>query len=125
MPGPILIVDDSAFTRRSLIRDLPPGMADRVVEASDGYEALEAFERVDPCLLFLDVSMPRMGGLEVLEALRGRRHAARVVVVTSERGPEVERRARALGAHELLPKPWRREDVLRALREAGLLQRER
>ena len=118
----ILVVDDSPFTRRSLIRDLPHGLNARVAEAGDGVEALEAFGRLNPRLLFLDVSMPRMGGLEVLEALRGQRHDARVVVVTSEQDPTIEGRAKALGAHTVLRKPWNRADIERAVSKAGLVK---
>ena len=122
MLGSILIVDDSAFTRRALIRDLPEGLVAQVVEAGDGLEALEAFGRVEPRLLFLDVVMPRMGGIEVLEALQGRQHNTCVVVVTSERDPDIEGRAKALGAHTVLHKPWDRADITRVVGEAGLVR---
>jgi len=122
MTGSILIVDDSAFTRKALIRDLPVGMDARVVEAGDGVEALEAIGRFEPRILFLDVAMPRMGGMELLEVLQERRHSTRIVLVTSEQEPGLVARAKSLGAHCVLHKPWNRTDIARVVTEAGLVR---
>lgn len=121
MPQTILIVDDSPLVRQALLRDLPPGLDARVLEASDGIEGMDAWIREHPRLVFLDIAMPRRNGLEVLEAMRSREHGARIVVVTSEPGPAIEGRAKSLGAHEVLRKPWDPGDIQRALKDAGLL----
>jgi CheY-like chemotaxis protein len=121
MPDAVLIVDDSPFVRQAIVRDFPSGLALRVIEAADGIDGVDAWVREQPRLVFLDIAMPRMDGFEVLEAMRTRKHGARVVVVTSEPGAAIEARAKALGAHEVLRKPWDSRDVQRVLRDAGLI----
>ncbi len=116
----VLIVDDSAFVRQALLRDFPPGLDARVLEAADGIEGMDAWIREHPRVVFLDIAMPGMSGLEVLEAMLSRDHDARIIVVTSEPGEAVEMRAKALGAHEVLRKPWNPEDIQRVLKDAGL-----
>ncbi|MFW5739401.1 MAG: response regulator transcription factor, partial [Myxococcota bacterium] len=122
MDSCILVVDDSAYTRRRLIADLPEGIAARILEAKDGREALQAWKRHRPRLVFLDIAMPGVDGLTVLETMQNEKHSARVVVVTSE-SAQVHVRAKALGAHRVLHKPWKRQDVVQAARDAGLVPR--
>lgn len=74
----ILLVEDDRVDRmaiRRAFRDLK--IANPVIEASDGIEALQrlrgenGFEKVaSPCLMLLDLNMPRMGGIELLEVIR-------------------------------------------------------
>lgn len=95
-PVSVLIVDDRYEDRYLLTRDLQRiGMGDSVFEAEDGQQALEFLthfeentaklgDRFPPCLVFLDISMPRMGGLEFLEEfqkLRQTREGYSTVVV--------------------------------------------
>jgi CheY-like chemotaxis protein/HD-like signal output (HDOD) protein len=78
--GNILIVDDVALLRR------PVAMALRAVghettEAASGFEALAMISSAIPDLLLLDLSMPRMSGIEVLRALRGKPETSRLPVI--------------------------------------------
>ncbi len=73
-----IIVDDESLARRGLsirLQHIP--LVDVVAECSDGFEALSAIAEHSPDLVFLDIQMPKLTGLEVLEA-SGRRHAGHV-----------------------------------------------
>lgn len=78
----ILVVDDEPLGRRSVLREVAavfPGAI--VVEASDGFEALDAVRELCPTLMFLDVDMPECSGFDVLAQLPEPR--PRVVFVTA------------------------------------------
>jgi CheY-like chemotaxis protein len=110
----ILIADDDAddqfFLRRALEK---ADVANPIVTFNDGDDLLEFLQRrpdadarAEPCLLFLDLNMPRMTGFDVLTRLAGARRATglkTVVVSSSTREDDIER-AKALGASEYLVK---------------------
>ena len=80
----ILLADDHQMIRESL-STLINAEANLVVvgEADDGRTALEQIETLRPDLLLLDISMPGMSGIQVMEQLRGRADAPRVIVLTA------------------------------------------
>lgn len=69
-----LIVEDSKFTRNMIMRALEQaGLADfRFTEAEDGVDALDKFRPGETEIIFVDMNMPRMGGLEFIRALRSK-----------------------------------------------------
>ncbi|HLG04659.1 MAG TPA: response regulator, partial [Gemmatimonadales bacterium] len=78
----------------------------RVSEAADGLEALESVEAGQFDLMLLDIDMPRLDGLGVLEELRARIRTAGVpVVVLTARTDDTEIRVLELGAQDFLSKP--------------------
>ena len=77
----VLVADDDAAFRADLcgyLRDL--GL--RVVEAENGLAALEAIERFEPCVVFLDVRMPGMDGISVAERAESLSPETKVVVMS-------------------------------------------
>lgn len=80
----VLIADDHPVVRQGLrtFLDLQEGLT-VVGEAADGRQALRLIDRLHPDVVLLDLKMPQMGGLEVLEALTGVDDAPRVIVLTS------------------------------------------
>jgi two-component system, NtrC family, response regulator AtoC len=114
----VLVVDDDAGIRRYL-GALLPSLGYQMVEASSGEQALEQLRaRSAPALVLLDLLMPGMGGLEVLDRLR-RDHAQIPVVVLST---EAQRRtvveAVRRGASNYLTKPFEDRDLESALQRA-------
>lgn len=106
----ILIVDDSATIRQLLtltLRRLEGGTYMRIVEATDGREALEKVGSEDYDLVLTDIKMPNMDGLEFLQRVRedlGNR--ALPIVIISTKGEENDvARGLALGANAYLTKP--------------------
>lgn len=82
----ILVVDDDR-TSRHLTESLLKRAGFRVTGAKDGVEALKLLKTRRFTLVLLDVWMPRMNGLELLEKLRARKQRPRVVVMTSDDTP--------------------------------------
>ena len=109
----ILVVDDSA-TMRSLYKQLLSHMKNTTLHfGSDGRQGLELYTSISPHLMFLDINMPEMNGLEVLAELTrtGDIKRAPVVLVTTE-GKEADiQRGLAAGATEYLRKPFKLSDV--------------
>lgn len=114
----ILIVDDDAFVRRPLEFILREEGYDPVT-ACDGDECLARVAEHHPALIFLDVMMPGRDGFDVCRTLKNDPATADIpVVLLSARGREQDReRGLALGAHELLTKPYSPSELLRRVRE--------
>ncbi|MDH5476915.1 MAG: response regulator transcription factor [Nitrospinota bacterium] len=94
----VLIADDESHIR-ILVRQLFIAMgADVVAEASDGAEAVEAYEKEKPDITLLDVSMPRMDGVRALKRIIGMAPGAFVVMLTSLTAMEVVNECMKSGA---------------------------
>lgn len=101
-----IVVDDSTFMRNSLTRMLTSDPEIEVVgHAADGIEALEKIKELNPDIVSLDLEMPRMGGLEMLEKLMST-NPKPVLVISSltYEGAEATLKALELGALDYMPK---------------------
>ena len=118
----ILVVDDDPDIRE-ILKDRLESMRYRVLEAGDGAEGLEIIEKQSPRLVFLDIEMPGMDGLKVLEEIRRRELEATVVMITAY--ATIERAVRAMrdGAYDFIPKPFEPEHIALTVKKA--LERER
>ena len=118
----ILVVDDDPDIRE-ILKDRLESMHYRVLEAGDGVEGLEIIEKQSPRLVFLDIEMPGMDGLKVLEEIRRRELEATVVMITAY--ATIERAVRAMrdGAYDFIPKPFEPEHIALTVKKA--LERER
>lgn len=113
----VLIADEDAPAKRLLTRILVRDFSCTVGECGDGLEALDLLARHRYDLLVLDLSLPFIGGLEVLEAVRYSETLAQlpVVVLTSVRHEADVRRAVELGVSAYITKPLRPADVAERL----------
>jgi two-component system phosphate regulon response regulator PhoB len=101
----ILIADDDPQMRR-LVRSILERDGYEVTEAADGLDALDQVEGKSFDLMVLDVDMPRLDGLGVLEELRARVATSGVpVIVLTARTDDTEARVLDLGAQDFLTKP--------------------
>lgn len=104
----ILVVDDNPDNRDVLIRRLKRLDLTDVVQAADGIEALEAIRSTTFDLVLLDVMMPRMNGIEVLQTMQseGRLDDTPVVMISAASEIDTVVRCIELGAEDYLPKPF-------------------
>jgi CheY-like chemotaxis protein len=112
----ILVVDDDRTTRQVLRSVLTKG-GFSVALAKDGIEALESLRSRRFDLLLLDVWMPRMNGLDLLERLRTRKTRPRVVVMTSDDAPETLLEAVRQQAFKYVHKPIASDELLETVRD--------
>ncbi len=117
----VLIVDDDQFIRRLIATTLEDVSRLELHEAADGLEAIEIARREQPALVFLDVDMPGMNGIDACRRLREEEATsdATIVMLTATQGESVERRAEAAGADLFLTKPFSPLDLLRLVDQLG------
>lgn len=114
MKRKILIVDDSQMSRR-MLRRIVESVGYEVVEAGEGAEGIEQYFLENPDLVFLDLTMKDMYGLDVLEKLRELDPAARVIVASADIQDSTREMVAAAGANAFINKPLSPEKVLGAL----------
>jgi two-component system response regulator AtoC len=113
----VLVVDDEENIRlvlRTLLRK-----HGYEVEVADGGEAaLAALDLFDPDVILTDVRMPRMGGLDLLSALKAKQHPATVIVMSAYGNIDLAIEAMKAGAYDYVGKPFKPDEVVLALRKA-------
>lgn len=113
----ILIVDDLKFIKM-VLRELIEKAGFRVVgEASDGLEAIEAFQDKRPDVVILDVTMPKMDGITALKKILEIDPAARVIMCSALGQQRLIVQAIQLGAKDFIVKPLRAERVISAIKQ--------
>jgi two-component system chemotaxis response regulator CheY len=113
----ILIVDDSAMSRRMLRRILE-GAGHEVTEAEDGMIAIEKYFLDKPDVMLLDLIMKGMLGLEVLQKVRQMDKTARVVVASADIQKSTQELTRAGGAAGFVTKPFVEKEIIAAVESA-------
>jgi DNA-binding NtrC family response regulator len=113
----VLLVDDEedyvkAMAERMDMRDLQSEVA------LSGEEALEVLEDNPPDVIVLDLRMPGMQGMEVLERVRKEHPHIQVIILTGHGGEKEETEARRLGAFEYLQKPADTADLVKTIQGA-------
>src|SRR5215470_4703688 len=112
----VLIVDDDAGLRESFRLILEDGY--ELVEASDGRQALEIVRNREVDLVLLDIRLPEMDGIEVLERIKSTDEQVEVVLVTAVKTVRTAVAAMKLGAFDYLTKPFEEDDLLSVVRRA-------
>ena len=112
----ILLVDDSRVVREVLKVYLIRSDV-RLIEASDGVEALALLQREPPDVVVADLRMPRLDGAGLCLALRSQPQlrGLPVIILTSNLTPETEAGCREAGAAEVLAKPVQPQHLLEAI----------
>ena len=121
MPS-VLVVDDSKVMREMIVACMRPVAALAVTQASSGLEAIERLSLGRFDLLVLDLNMPDIGGLEVIEFVRGQDKLRNLpILIVTTRGDEDSRAAvMAAGASRFLAKPFTPDAMLSQVN--GLLE---
>jgi len=119
----ILAVDDSKAVRLIAQKVLSAFACD-MDEATNGYNALFTMERALPDLILLDVSMPVMGGVEMLSLLKSKPalQVIPVIMLTSPADHAVIPKIKALGVNSILVKPFNDAALLEKIRSILVLK---
>ena len=112
----ILVADDDRITRH-VLRKVLTGAGFTVTVAKDGVDALKVLRHRRFDLLLLDVWMPRMNGLDLLERLRTRKSRPRVIVMTSDEAPQTLLEAVRQQAFKYVHKPIASMELLQTVRD--------
>jgi two-component system nitrogen regulation response regulator NtrX len=118
----ILIIDDEPGIRKTLAAVLEDELY-QVVTAEDAIRGLEILEKEPTDLVFLDVLLPRLGGLEALERIRESWPLLEVVVISGHANVDMAVRAVKLGAFDFLEKPLSLDRVLTVCNNALTMRR--
>jgi DNA-binding NarL/FixJ family response regulator len=123
-PGPpaigVLVVDDDPLVRAGLVMMLGGAPDLRVVaEAGDGTQVLPMVDRYAPDVVLMDLRMPAMDGLAATEALRARRHAPEVIILTTFDADEHVLRALRAGAAGFVLKDTPPAEIVDAVRRVA------
>ncbi len=111
----VLITDDSLLQRRTLSAIVADGGYE-VDTACNGQEALEKIKASPPHCLLLDMLMPVMDGVQVLETLESQGVKLPIIVLTADVQEWLKDRCLELGATSFLNKPVKQDQLLQALR---------
>ncbi len=118
-----LIVDDSVFARKNLVRMVESFGGQVVGEAGDGVSAISEYERLTPDIVLMDITMPQMEGIEAAEKIVKDHPQARIVMVSSVGYQENIVAALQRGARHFVQKPVKPEvlyEVIKyVMREEG------
>jgi CheY-like chemotaxis protein len=120
--GNVLIVEDDRETRE-MVRELLATEGFYALAAEDGLEALHLLRAVRhrspdaPCLVLLDLTMPRLGGNEFRRSQLGDPTVANVPIAVMSGAIDLEQRAKAMGAVAMLPKPLNIELLIEVVRK--------
>ncbi len=113
-----MIVDDSLFQRKNLGKFVKQLGSEVVGEASNGREAIAMYRLLTPDLVFMDLVMPEMEGIDAVEKLLEIDGNAKIIVVSSLGYGDIVDKALSLGAKQYLTKPVNFEetaDMVRAV----------
>jgi CheY-like chemotaxis protein len=115
----VLIVDDDPFIRKLILTTLEGVSSFDLHEAGDGEEAVQVARREGPRLVFLDIDMPRMDGIEACRQMRHEpaMRGSKIVMLTASADDSARSRAEAAGADRFLTKPFSPLALLRLVDE--------
>jgi PAS domain S-box-containing protein len=105
----VLVVDDEMGPRESLRMILKPRY--EIATAESGEAALKTLGTFHPDLIFMDIKMPQMDGIELLRRIKGTDPSIEVVMITAYASLETVKNALTHGAFEYLIKPFSRQDL--------------
>lgn len=113
----LMIVDDSNIIRSKITRTLTQHDMEVVATASNGEEAIALFSANKPDVVTMDLTMPRMDGLECIRALRKLNSNVRILVVSALADKSDAISALKEGAQGFLCKPFSESDLTEAMEE--------
>jgi len=123
--GRIMVVDDVPLNVSVVCAHLAEEGYQQFIKVTDATQALSTLYREDPDVLLLDLMMPRVSGLDILQTVRADPHFAHlpVLILTASDGHEIKRQALQAGATDFLSKPLDVDDLIPRVRNALAMKR--
>ena len=117
LPITILIIDDDPVACR-LFKKIIGKEGYRVLSATDAAKGLRLIKEKSPDLVFLDIKLPRIDGIELLRRIRKANQDVIVIMLTGFATLDTARKAMELGAHDYVTKPFDLEAIKASIRDA-------
>lgn len=111
----VLITDDAAFMRMKLKDMLTKENHEVVGEAADGLEALELYQKHNPDIVTMDITMPNMNGIEALKKILEINPNAKVIMCSAMGQETYVLEAIKSGAKDFIVKPFQQERIREAI----------
>ncbi|MGM5482514.1 MAG: response regulator [Nanobdellota archaeon] len=115
MGATVLVVDDSAFMRNMLKNIITQAGATVVGEGSDGQQAIDKVKELGPQVVFLDIMMPNVNGLDALKKIKADHPDIKVVMCTSAGQEKIIGEAVETGASEFVKKPFKPDEITQVI----------
>lgn len=125
MSKTLLIVDDSALIRKSVVKVLEPTQIfSRILQAKDGLEALETLLKEEIDLLLCDVNMPKMDGLKLLDTIRNLEKCKDlpVIFLSSQDKPYQKIKGLQNGANDYVTKPFEAGELIARIKNLLMMK---
>ncbi|MCI8295860.1 MAG: response regulator [Lachnospiraceae bacterium] len=108
----IMLVDDAAFMRMMVKNALTKSGYTDIIEAQDGAEAVKKYAEEKPDMVFMDITMPNMDGLQALKKIKEDFPAAKIVMCTAMGQETMVIDAIKSGASDFIVKPFNTERIV-------------
>ena len=106
----VLVVDDSSFQRKWIIRALKE-LGLEAIEAENGKEGLNKLKSEKPACITVDLNMPEMNGIEFLKNMKDQNKSIPVIVITADIQSDTKKECQDLGASAFLNKPFKNHQL--------------
>ena len=107
----ILIVDDSMIIRKAIENNLTEYNMEIVGTAGNGVEAMNLFNKTDPDIVTLDITMPELDGLMVLQKILKIKPSIIIIIITGNSDQITGIQCMSMGAKDFIAKPFTPEDL--------------
>lgn len=111
----IMVVDDSNMIVKMIQGFLQSYNIEVVGTANDGQTAVELFKKTNPDIVTLDITMPKMDGLTVLQEILKIKNTAKVIVISALTDNATALKALQIGAKDFIPKPFKEDSFKEVL----------
>ncbi len=111
----VLVVDDAVFMRTTIKRMLENHQFEVVGEASNGLEAVEQYKLLLPDVVTMDITMPRMNGIEAVKEIIAEYPNAKIVMVSALGQQKLIVDALEFGAKDFITKPFDPDQIVSVL----------
>jgi len=111
----ILLVDDISFIKRVEKKVLEEHGHSIIGDASDGEQAIALYEQTNPDIVLMDITMPKLSGIQALEAILAKHANAKIIMCSAMAHRHILYKAVKAGAKDYLIKPYTMEHLLDAI----------